>query len=173
MEVRDVVLRNFDQLWGVVERVLEGMTPEELATQPAPESNSVGWIVWHMGRAEDLWMQRLGGGKQLWEQGWAEKMGMPADPRYTGAGMSPEELAEFNTPSIEQLKSYIEAVRGRTADVMGSIPRQHLDDEIETFGGRTMSIGQVFSHVMSELSQHAGQAAYVKGYLMGYQGRVV
>ena len=173
MEARDVVVLNFDQLWGVVERVLDGMTPEELATQPTPESNSVGWIVWHMGRVEDRWMQRLAGGKQLWEQGWAEKLGMPADPMYAGAGMTPKELAEFHTPSVEQLKSYIEAVRGRTADLMGSIRPEQLDDEIEAFGSRKMSIGQVFSHMMSELNQHAGQAAYVKGYLKGYQGRVV
>jgi uncharacterized damage-inducible protein DinB len=173
MEVRDIVVRNLDQMWGVVERVLEGMTPYELAKQPGPESNSVGWIVWHMGRVEDRWMQRIIGDTQLWEEGWAEKMGMPADGMHAGAGMTPEELADFKTPSVEQLKGYVAAVREKTAGLMESFRPERLEDEIDAFGGRKMSIGQVFSHVMSELNQHAGQAAYVKGFLKGYQGRIV
>lgn len=34
-------------------RSLRDLTPEELAWRPAPDANSIGFIVWHIARVED------------------------------------------------------------------------------------------------------------------------
>ena len=37
--------------------VIDDLTPEELAWHPGPEANHIGWMLWHMFRAEDMWIQ--------------------------------------------------------------------------------------------------------------------
>ena len=64
---------------GFLKEALQGLSPEELAWQPAPGANSIGWILWHMTRVEDMWIQFFAQfGAELWEtEGWHEKFGLP------------------------------------------------------------------------------------------------
>ena len=32
---------------------VEGLSPEELRRRPAPESNPLGWLMWHLTRVQD------------------------------------------------------------------------------------------------------------------------
>ena len=174
MEMKELIARNFKQMWGTVDRGLDGLTQEELSAQPKPECNSIGWIAWHMARVEDWWVHSvLDDRSQVWQQGWARRMGMPDETRSTGAGMTPEGLSEFKTPTNEELTGYIQAVRKDTDEFIEGITAEQIDRGFETVFGRTMTMGEIFSHLFCEMNQHAGQISYVRGYLRGYQERRV
>ncbi len=172
MELKEMVATTFDRMWDTLDRSLEGVSDEEFARRPNPHSNSIGWIAWHMGRVVDRWLHGPAGpGPELWEQGWAEKLGLPADPGYSGGGMTPEQVDQFETPKVEQVKAYIGAVREDARRYLDALPPADFDREFESWFGRKMTIGQMFCHLFCELNQHAGQVAYLKGYCQGYQGR--
>ena len=61
----DVCTRRYDEL----EKTLSGLTAEQLDYQPGPESNSIGWLVWHATRSEDRMNADLFGEDQLWVSG--------------------------------------------------------------------------------------------------------
>ena len=168
MEIKEMVSRTFGQMWATTERAMDGLTAEEIAVRPKPDSNSIGWIVWHMVRLEDMWVHTvLTGRPQLWENGWAVRMGMPPDTRNTGAGMTPEQIEAFSTPDPDLLRSYIAAVREDTAQYFDGLEETEFDREIEAFRGHKMTVGQLFSHLFCEMNQHAGQVAYLRGFIQG------
>ncbi|MEE9286341.1 MAG: DinB family protein [Dehalococcoidia bacterium] len=173
MELIDLIRFTFDRVWTTLDRGLEGLTDEEITRRPNGHSNSIGWIAWHMARVEDRWFQTVLIKKpQLWETVWAEKLGMPADPGYAGGGMKLEDVDRFKTPTAQQIKDYYAAVRQATRAYIGGLTPEAYDREIETFFGRTWTVGQLFGHLLCELNQHAGQVSYLKGYYKGYQERV-
>lgn len=171
MQVKDLVLQSFERTWSAWDKALEGLTDAEIAARPNRHSNSIGWIAWHMARVEDRWFHSVEGQPQLWETGWAQKLGMPPDPSYAGGGMTPEQVDQFKTPAVQKIKDYAAATRQYTRGYIEKVTPELLDREFTTFYGRRMTVGQLFTHLFSELNQHAGQLAYLKGYFKGYQGR--
>ena len=87
--------------WGLEESdrdmviAMNGLTAEERRHQPTPESNHIDFIVWHVARVEDMWIQRFAQGKPfIWEDGgWAEKLGIPTNE--LGFGFTIEQVREL------------------------------------------------------------------------------
>ncbi len=92
MAATDVIKTSLERNWGMVDRALEGLNDATLAQQPNANSNSVAWLLWHMTRVVDTFVNsRLQSKPQLWVQdGWHQKFGMNDDPGQTGQGMSPD-----------------------------------------------------------------------------------
>ena len=61
------------------------MSDETLARQISDSDNSIGWILFHMSRVVDVFMNaRFQGKPQIWiEDGWCEKFGLSDDPETT------------------------------------------------------------------------------------------
>ncbi|HJN88462.1 MAG: DinB family protein [Dehalococcoidia bacterium] len=143
---------------------IQDLTPEELAWQAGPEANPIGWILWHMIRVEDMWMQFfIQERPEIWERdGWHLKFGLPT--RDVGFGHTPEQVAQFPLLDLPDLNEYGEAVRGGTLEYLGSlgpedygrVPRERRPE---------MSVGAVFRQVVGELFQHQGHISYLKGLL--------
>ena len=168
MEAQEFVAQIFERIWSVTDSTLDGLTNDELTVRPAPDSNSIGW---HLTRVEDRWLHSIAGSAdEVWRRGWAERLGLEELLDTTGGGMPKEQVDAFNTPTLEQLQGYQAAVRQETRAYLGSLPSEDFDREIETWFGRTMSIGEVFVHVSCELNQHVGQLSYLKGYLRSSPG---
>ena len=41
----------------LLSEIIRELSEDDLYWQPGPESNSIGWIIWHMARVEDMWIQ--------------------------------------------------------------------------------------------------------------------
>jgi hypothetical protein len=86
---------------------MEGLTDEQVYYRPSDDTNSIGWLAWHLSR----WMDRFGAlaldEPQVWiSQGWADRFGF--EPERTGMGDTPERVAAFR-PARELLVGYVEA----------------------------------------------------------------
>ena len=62
---------------------LDGLTDPELRWQSGLESNTIIWLVWHMARVEDNWINGVvGGNDTVWNSGgWSVKTGRSERPR--------------------------------------------------------------------------------------------
>jgi hypothetical protein len=74
----------------VVHRVVDGLSPEQLAFRVDPEANSIAWLVWHLTRIQDDHLADAFEAEQVWtSQGWVERFGLPLDPGTPATGTRP------------------------------------------------------------------------------------
>ena len=53
MEWHDMVVDGYGRIGEILGRVLDGLSKEDLAWQPKPDANSIGWLAWHLTRSND------------------------------------------------------------------------------------------------------------------------
>jgi hypothetical protein len=66
MKWHDMVLSGYEGVLQALERALDGLTEEDLNWLPSPDCNSIGWLAWHLTRAQDGLIALLMGEEQLW-----------------------------------------------------------------------------------------------------------
>jgi uncharacterized damage-inducible protein DinB len=162
MTLNEFITDALDKETGFLMEALDGLSPDELAWQPAPGSNSIGWILWHMVRVEDMWIQFFAQFQtELWEsEGWHEKFGLPT--RDNGFGHTAEQVNNFRRLDLAEFLRYRSAVRDatlaylntRTPEDMATVPRERRPD---------MSLGGMFRQIIGEMYQHVGHIAYLRG----------
>ncbi|HZA21171.1 MAG TPA: DinB family protein, partial [Dehalococcoidia bacterium] len=147
------------------------LTPEELAWRPGPEANPMGWILWHMLRVEDMWVQFFAQRQlELWERdGWHEKFGLPT--RDNGFGHTTQQVAGFPALDLNNLLEYGEAVRAGTLEYLRGLGLEDFQvmpraDRLDVWW-HAVSVGAMFRQIVGELYQHLGQLAYLKGVQRG------
>jgi hypothetical protein len=105
----------FGRVRGVVHRAVDGLTAEQLAARVDPQANSIAWLVWHLTRIQDDHLAGAFQAEQVWvAQGWAERFGLPFDPRDTGYGHQADDVAAVRVASGELLVGYHDAVHERS-----------------------------------------------------------
>jgi uncharacterized damage-inducible protein DinB len=169
MEWQDLLADGYGRIVDVVERVLSGLTEDDLNWQPRPDCNSIGWLVWHLTRQQDAQISALAGEKQLWtEQGWHARFGREANPEDIGFGHTPEQLAAFKSPDVEMLADYNRAVVERSKVYFRRLSASDLDRELdEPWFQPLPTVGVRLISIMDDSVLHAGQAAYIRGLRQG------
>ena len=143
---------------------VEDLTPHELLWRAGPDANPIGWILWHMFRVEDMWIQlfiqeRL----EIWErEGWHEQFGLPT--RDNGFGHTQEQVAGFPNLDLSELLRYGEVVRAGTLEYLRALGPDEYD-KVPRERRPEMSIGAVFRQIVGEMYQHQGHIAYLKGLI--------
>ncbi|MFC1977480.1 DinB family protein [Chloroflexota bacterium] len=166
MEAKEVILRSLEQSQGYVARTLDGLTQEEAAWCPGPECNSIAFILWHMTRVEDFFVNRvIYHGSELHEaEGWREKLGTPA--QSTGYGYTAEQVHAWEAPKLEQLRNYATAVRKKTLAFLESATPEKLS-ELARPDRPPDTVGAILSRITTEIALHAGQIDYLCGMQRG------
>jgi len=169
MDWQLLLVYEFKGVLAVLERALDGLTPDDLDKQPHPDSNSMGWLTWHLTRYQDDRIAHFMKENQLWvSDGWHAKFNRSADPEDTGLGHSSEEVREFKSPEVATLLGYHRVVRERTKLYILSLSLTDLDREIsDPRFERPIKLGGYLVGVLSDNFQHAGQVAYLRGFLKG------
>ena len=83
---KDAVKSGMDEYLVELKTKLEGLTEAELYWHATLDSNSIAWLVWHMARVEDGWINStIAGGESVWDSGgWAGAPGSPMTVGDTG-----------------------------------------------------------------------------------------
>jgi len=159
----------FARLASELEIVLEGLAAEDLNTLPNPDSNSIGWLVWHTTRSQDRMNADLFGEDHLWvSEKWHLKFNRPPNQKDTGIGHTSDQVAAFKVPDGKTLLDYYRAVSTRTQEYINA----HLTDEDlnrQVWSPTLESMGTVEGRLISCVYNfaHIGQAGYVRGLLKG------
>ncbi len=166
MEWQQLIIDIYVRISQVLDRALEGLTQDDLNQQPNPDSNSMGWLAWHLTRVQDRAIADLAGEEQLWiKDEWHSRFIRPADPQDVGVGHSSEDLAAFRSPDAQTLLAYHHAVLERSKHYINNLSQTDLDREIDH--PRYPRVGLRLPAIISDTLQHAGQVAYVRGLLKG------
>ena len=170
MEWQQLIMDLFLRISQELERVLDGLTVNDLNQRPSSDCNSIGWLAWHLTRSHDRNITELAGEEQLWiKGGWHAKFNRSPDPSETGFGHSSEEAAAFRSPDGKTLLAYHRAVLERSKDYIDSkLSETELARESKSPTLATVNaVGVRLVGVINESLQHVGQAAYLRGLLKG------
>ena len=165
---KEVVRSGLEEYLRGLQRTIEGLTPAETRWQPTVHTNHIAWLVWHMARVEDVWVNRyLRGTPEVWTaDGWADQFRMDAES--TGFGQTMEEVRTMPELPLPDLMAYFDAVRAVTrryldqatdADLLREYHHPHLGILTGTW---------IIGHILVEESQHVGQVALLRGMLRGF-----
>ena len=148
---------------------LSGLSPEELRARPAPESNPIGWLMWHLSRVQDYAVSTITEQETVWvREGWHERFGMAPDPAYRGNGDSAEQVDAFAPPDAETLAGYYRAVRANTDAFLDSLTEADLTRMVPPVRGTELvPLSERLPGVIVETIHHGGQVAYARGAIKG------
>ena len=166
MTSAELLVDAFGRIREVVHRVVDGLTPEQLAFRVDPEANSVAWLVWHLTRIQDDHLADAAQAEQVWtSQGWVERFGLPFDPLATGYGHRADDVAAARVDSGELLVGYHDAVHQQTIRFVRGLSDADLARIVDRSWDPPVSLGVRLVSVIADDLQHAGQAAFVRGIL--------
>jgi Protein of unknown function (DUF664) len=166
MTSAELLVDAFGRIRGIVHRVVDGLTPEQLAFRVDPEANSIAWLVWHLTRVQDDHLADAFQAEQVWtSRGWVERFGLPFHPRATGYGHRAEDVAAVWVDSGELLVGYHDAVHQQTTGQLGRLRDADLGRIVDRSWDPPVSLGARLVSVIADDLQHAGQAAFVRGLL--------
>lgn len=170
METHEMLSGAYGSILRVLEYTLEGLSVDDLNWQPKPDCNSIGWLVWHLTRWQDVEISSFMNEEQLWiKEKWHEKFNRPADPEDTGGRATPEEVAKFKSPDAATLLGYHKAVLARSLEFFPTLQKADLDRTIEgTPFPKPPTMGTMLLIILSDGLQHAGQASYIRGMRQGF-----
>ena len=168
MEWQDLLTDGYGRVLEFMERMLRGLTQDELNWQPRDDCNSIGWISWHLTRQQDAQIASLLGEEQLWTRdGWHARFKRAPDPDDSGFGHTPQQVAEFESPDVQTLVDYQRAVLERSQRYFHTLSKADLDRELDEPFQPLPTVGVRLISIMEDSILHAGQAAYIRGLHQG------
>ncbi len=172
MRLSEFVNGCLEQHYNALLRSADGLTVDEMRWMPTPQCSSIGFLLWHYARTLDRWIHsRLQNTPQLWEQGWAERLGHTAsDPSDTGYGYSPERLQAFQPPDARNLLEYAAAAYSAARDYLDARSDADFDEmNVANPRGGSMTLANMCQQLLWEFNQHGGQVAYLRGMQRGLE----
>ncbi|MCH7620379.1 MAG: DinB family protein [Chloroflexi bacterium] len=172
MAQNEFIERCLDQQHAALMKALEGLSQQELSYRPDPQCMSIGFLAWHLARAQDFLVQTVAkSAPQLWEGEWAARFGRtPANPEDIGFGFLVEQLEAFQVPEASVLRSYIEATRANALEHLRGMDDATLEStSVASPVGGQLTLASVYQQMVWELNQHGGQIAYLRGMQRGIE----
>jgi len=168
MDWQNLLIDGYGRVSEVLERTLKDLTPDDLSWQPRSESNSIGWLTWHLTRIQDDHIASLMGEEQLWvKNGWHEKFNYTADSNDLGHGHTPEQISFIRSDS-QILLDYHLAVSKRTKNYLKSLTPRNLDRVLNEPQYQPLpTVGVRIISVLADNLRHAGQCEYLCGLKHG------
>jgi hypothetical protein len=170
MDWQQLIMDLFLRISQELDKILEGLTVDDLNQRPTPDCNSIGWLAWHLTRSHDRNISELAGLEQPWTRdGWYARFNRAPDPTDTGFGHTSDDVAAFKSPEGQILLEYHCAVVERMKQyVGGTLSESEL--EREYFSPTLREVATVHARLVGVINdgfQYLSQAAYVRGLLEG------
>ena len=140
-----------------------GLDEDQLGYRPDRDANSIAWLVWHLTRVQDDHVAEVAGSEQLWTVGgWVERFRLPFDVEATGYGQTRTRSARCAPPP-----SCWPATRtpctASTVDYVATLADDDYDRVVDERWDPPVTLAVRLVSVLNDTTQHAGQAAYVRG----------
>lgn len=163
MNSRDILLDGFGRVRDDVHGAVEGLDEEALTFRADKDANSIAWLVWHLSRVQDDHVADVAGVEQVWTSGgWVDRFDLPFDKAAHGYGHSSLDVAAVRADAA-LLLGYFDAVHQQTLDYVGGLRDADLDRVVDERWDPPVTLGVRLVSVVNDCTQHAGQAAFVRG----------
>jgi len=166
-DFKDAIKSGLEEYLDGLKKAVDGLTSAELRWQPTLASNSISWIVWHMARVEDRWVNRvLRGDVERWiKDGWHEKFGMSEEAH--GYGDTEAEVRAIPDVEMSDMLTYFDAVRQSTLAHLAQMTSADMEATYDHPRRMGITGSWILGHILVEESQHLGQVAYIRGMIRG------
>lgn len=163
MDARAVLVESFGRVPDLARAAVEGLDDEQLAWRADPAANTVAWLVWHLARQQDAQVSTMSGQEQTWTAGgWSARADLPFGDDEHGYGMDADDVARVRLPA-DLLLGYVDAVHAATVAHLAALTDGDLDDVVDQDWDPPVTRGARLVSVVDDATQHAGQAAFVRG----------
>jgi uncharacterized damage-inducible protein DinB len=155
----------FGRIRDDVHRVLDGLSPDQLAARLDSDANSIGWLIWHLTRIQDDHIAGVAGTEQVWMSGgWVGRFGLPLEPADHGYGHT---SAQVGSVIVEagRLRDYYNAVHEVTLAYVTGLTDADLDRVVDDRWDPPVTLGVRLVSVIHDDVTHTGQAAFIRGIL--------
>ena len=167
MTSAELLVDMFERIRDDVHEAVRGLTPEQLAVRIDADANSIAWLVWHLTRIQDDHVAAAARVEQVWTSaGWVERFGLPFEPWATGYAHSSADVAAVTVDSGDLLLDYHDAVHEQTIRFVGGITDTDLDRVVDESWDPPVTLGVRLVSVINDNTEHAGQAAFVRGLVL-------
>jgi Protein of unknown function (DUF664) len=164
MTSAELLMDAFGRVREDVRGAVSGLSADELAARLDQDANSIAWLVWHLSRVQDDHIADAFGVDQVWPA-WADRFGLPFDIPETGYGQDSGSVAEVRAPG-DLLMGYYDAVHDATIPLVSGVKDPDLDRIVDQRWDPPVTLGVRIVSVINDTTQHAGQAAFVRGVLL-------
>ena len=139
----------------------QGLTQDEVLWRPFPYANNIGFILWHMTRAEDNVISSLSSPESaLWvAQGWHKKFNQPVEAPDPGDRMG---LQSLPIPNLVVLTGYSEAVHEKAQSILPELPEERLNEARDP-NRPQRTVAMTLRHLITHKNNHHGQIDYIRG----------
>ena len=156
----------FERVRELIPGIVADLSTTELLWRPDADANSVGWLVWHLTRVQDDHIAGLTGHDQVWTAGgWAGRFALPYDDGTIGYGQSSAQVGAFAVDDPALLTGYHEATHQATLAAVQGFSAEDYERVVDPKWNPPVTLGARVVSVLNDISQHAGQASYVRGLL--------
>lgn len=180
MTPADLLLDAFGRLPALGRAAAADLDDEQLVLRPAlpggaGRGNPVAWLLWHSAR---VWDDHVAGVATALDptspaatqvhvaEGYADRLALPLGVDDIGYGHDDEEVAAVRAPA-GLLLDYLDAVGARTDSWLPTLGADDLDAVVDAHWDPPVTVGTRLVSVLGDVTQHLGQAAYVRGLLLG------
>ena len=162
----DLLRDAFGRVHDDLPEVATGLTVDDLLWRPDPAANSIGWLLWHLTRVQDDHLAGVGGIDQAWTaEGWATRFGLPYEVAAHGYGQTPGEVGAFALSDPALLTGYHAAAHALTLRVLDALTEADFARIVDRRWDPPVTAAVRLVSVVNDITQHLGQAAYVRGLL--------
>lgn len=161
----DILLDGFSRVRESLHAVVDGLDASALNWRPAPDANSIAWLGWHLARVQDDHLAGVSGSDQVWFHGWQQRFALPLPVDAIGYGQSPGEARAVVADSPGLLTGYYDAVSARTVEILTGLTPADYERIVDERWDPPVTLAVRVVSVLNDVTQHIGQAAYVKGLL--------
>jgi uncharacterized damage-inducible protein DinB len=166
MTFNELLTDLFDRLAEHIYEAVEGLDARVLSTSPAPGTNPIGWLIWHLTRVQDHHIAEILEQEQVWVSGdWGPRFGVASDPHNTGYGHDDKDVRAIRAESADVLTEYYAAVAARTSTLLNELTAKDLNRVVDRRWNPPVTLGVRLISIADDDIQHAGQALYVRGLL--------
>lgn len=166
MNVSDMLIELYGRVPPLVGAAVDGLDASQLVWQPSPDTNTIGWLTWHLTRVQDHHVAEVLGESQVWVgDGWAQRFGLDPDPSNTGYGHNAVDVLAVAPDGPAAVVEYLDAVHQRTRTLLAGLDDVELDRIVDRRWDPPVTLGVRLVSIADDSLQHAGQASYVRGLL--------
>ena len=160
---REILRDSFTRIIEHVDDLTDGLADEVSFFRPAPDANSICWLIWHSARIQDAQMAQIAGVEQVWfTGGWVDRFALDLPRDTHGYGHTSEEVAKVRAPA-DLLAGYYHAVHKMTLEYIASVTAAELARVVDEHWNPPVTASVRLVSIVDDCAQHLGQAKYVRG----------
>lgn len=154
---------SFTRLIEHVDAITDDLSDEVSFFRPAPQANSICWLIWHSARIQDAQLADIAGVEQVWfSSGWVDRFALDLPRDSHGYGHTAEDVGKVRA-SAGLLAGYYRAVHRMTLEYLATVTAEELARVVDENWSPPVTASVRLVSILDDCAQHLGQAAYVRG----------